>query len=54
MTYDTEAENIEWITSRNRGVIESVGILSQIFLEPVLISLKRCPSLEDKLVHRHL
>ncbi|XP_055767325.1 uncharacterized protein LOC129842721 [Salvelinus fontinalis] len=52
--YSTEAENIKRIIKNNWGIIQSDTLLRQIFPEPPVISFKRCPTLNDKLVHSYL
>ncbi len=45
---------IKGIIKRNWSIIESDVALSQVFPEPPLFSYRRCPTLQDKLVHSHL
>ena len=50
----TEAENMKIIIKKNCGIIQSDMLLCQVFPEPPVISFKRCPTLNDKLVHSYL
>jgi hypothetical protein len=48
--YRTEAENIKIIIKNNWGIIQSDTLLRKVFPETPVISFKRCPTLNDKLV----
>ena len=53
-TYNTHAEQIQWIVNNNWAIIESNTVLSQVFPESPIDYFRRTPMLIDKLMHSYL